>query len=149
MSPKYFNEEENIKKLVAKVENQLLTAIVKNRQTLENQLKLPNWINSLNFIVKEYNSQYAYAGCQVEKNLYIIRPDETWLAYDIGKNAICGTLWGESILTLGTLNGDLLFYSLSNPEQPTLTKTVTLEHWNITCIKVISPKFILCGQMSG
>jgi hypothetical protein len=112
-------------------------------------LKLPNLTNSLNFIVKEYNSQYAYAGCQAEKNLYIIKPDETWAAYDIGKNALCGTLCSESILALGALNGEILFYSLSNPEQPTLTKTVALDLFNLTCIKVISPKFLFCGQERG
>jgi hypothetical protein len=89
-------------------------------------LKLPNLTNSLNFIVKEYNSQYAYAGCQAEKNLYIIKPDETWAAYDIGKNALCGTLCSESVLALGALNGEILFFSLSNPEKPILTKTLAL-----------------------
>jgi hypothetical protein len=72
--------------------------------------------NSLNFIVKEYTSEFAYAGCQAEKNLYIIKPDETWAAFDIGKNAHCGTLCSESVLALGALNGEVLFYSLSNPE---------------------------------
>ena len=112
-------------------------------------MKLPNLTNSLNFIVKEYNSQYAYAGCQAEKNLYIIKPDETWSAYDIGKNALCGTLCSESILALGALNGEVLFYSLSNPEQPLLTKTVTLEQFNLTCMKVMNSKFLFCGQERG
>jgi hypothetical protein len=105
--------------------------------------------NSLNFIVKEYNSQHAYAGCQAEKNLYIIKPDETWAAYDIGKNALCGTLCSESILALGALGGEVLFMSLSNPEKPLLTKTVTLELFNLSCMKVISPKFLFCGQERG
>jgi hypothetical protein len=46
---KFYEAKDDTDRLVAKVENQLMTAIVKNRQTLENQLKLPNWINSLNF----------------------------------------------------------------------------------------------------
>lgn len=150
-NPVQFDEvKDDTDKLVAKVEAQLMTAIVKNKQTLENQLKLPNLTNSLNFIVKEYNSQYSYAGCVAEKNLYIIKPDETWAAYDIGKNALCGILCSESILALGALNGEILFYSLSNPEKPMLTKTLTMEEqYNMTCLTVIGPKFIFCGQERG
>lgn len=86
-----------------------------------------------------------YAGCQGEKNLYIIKPDETWASLDIGKYAFCGTLCNESILALGALNGEILFYSLSTPDKPILAKTLALGAFNMTCMKVIGPKLLLCG----
>ncbi len=81
---------------------------------MENQLKLPNLANSLNFIVKDYNSQHSYAGCQAETKLYIIEPDETLNTYEIDKYALCGALCNESILALGAF-GEILFFSLSTP----------------------------------
>lgn len=43
----------------------------------------------------------------------------------------------------------LLFYSLVTPEQPVLVNTLTLGPHNLTCLKMLSPKFLLCGQERG
>lgn len=68
-------------------------------------------VNSLNFIVKDYNSQYAYAGCQAEKILYIIKPDQTILAHNIETVALCGALCNDLTLAIGG-HGEILFYSI-------------------------------------
>lgn len=45
------------------------------KHSLKDEIKLPNFKNSLNFIVKEYSQGYLYAGSILEKVLYIIKPD--------------------------------------------------------------------------
>jgi hypothetical protein len=48
------------------------------------------------------------------------------------------------------LNGEILFFSLSNPEKPMLTKTLAMEQqFNMSCMTVIGPKFMFCGQERG
>jgi hypothetical protein len=50
---------------------------------------------------------------------------------------------------LGSLDGLILFYSIATPEQPIFVKSLNLGPYNLTCMKLLSQKILLCGQERG
>ncbi len=75
-------------------------------------------MNSLNFIVKESQLGFYYAGCQAEQFLYVINPDHQHNTdvniIQIGKNPQCGIVCkDDTLLAIGALNGELLIFSLT------------------------------------
>jgi len=75
-----------------------MEAIENGRQNMLFPIQVPKCKNSLNFFVKEYNQGYVYTGSQAEHNIYIIKPDESFSAFDIGMNCLCATMPDEQLL---------------------------------------------------
>ena len=127
-----------------------MEAIEKGRHNMLFQIQLPLCKNSLNFFVKEYNQGYVYTGSQAEHNIYIIKPDGSFSAFDIGMNCLCATMPDEQLLVIGSNDGVLKIFNVANPEKPFLLNTLTLDPpQNINVMKSLNSKLILCGQLLG
>jgi WD40 repeat protein len=127
-----------------------MEAIENGRHNMLFQIQVPLCKNSLNFFVKEYSQGYVYTGSQAEHNIYIIKPDESFSAFDIGMNCLCATMPDEQLLVIGSNDGVLKIFNVANPEKPFLLDTLTLDPpQNINVMKSLNSKLILCGQLLG